>query len=186
MSSQHNQLRIIGGTWRSRKLSFPDVDGLRPTTDRIRETVFNWLTPLLPGAHCLDLFAGSGALGFEAASRGAEQVVMLEKHPLAYKSLVENSAKLSANNIVVHQGDAIRYLSGDAQPFDIVFLDPPFQSTLLSDVCHLLDTNSWLKPGAHIYIELPKSAADQIDIPWKQIKAKTAGQVAYALYQFDG
>ncbi len=182
MSPQQNQIRIIAGQWRGRKLSFPDAAGLRPTTDRIRETVFNWLMPVLPGAHCLDLFAGSGALGFEAASRGAERVVMVENHPQVFKSLEDNCTRLSAENIVAHRNEAKQFLTTNPEPFDIVFLDPPFQLKIITEICQLLETGGWLKPGALIYRESPKADATK-QLPWQQIKSKAAGQVSYALYQ---
>ena len=184
MSSRQNQVRIIAGQWRGRKLSFPDADGLRPTTDRIRETVFNWLMPVMPGSRCLDLFAGSGALGFEAASRGAERVVMVENQFQAYQSLVDNSNKLTAENIITHRKDASQFLTGEPESFDIVFLDPPFEDKILTEICQSLVTGNWLKPGALIYIEQPKVSITET-IPWKQLKSKTAGQVSYALYQVE-
>lgn len=184
MSRQKNQLRIIAGQWRGRKLAFPDADGLRPTTDRIRETLFNWLMPYIPGARCLDLFAGSGALGFEAASRGAGRVVMVENQPQVYNSLLDNCATLAADNIVTCQADARQFLAGNPEPFDIVFLDPPFRLNILAGIYPVLETGGWLAAGAHLYIELPKTDTTE-EPPWKQIKCKAAGQVAYALYQAD-
>ena len=125
MSPRSNQVRIIAGQWRGRKLSFPDVTGLRPTSDRIRETVFNWLATSLPGASCLDLFAGSGALGFEAASRGATRVVMVDRNRDVVRALRDNRQRLSASMIKIVQQDAENYLSAADGQFDVVFLDPP-------------------------------------------------------------
>jgi 16S rRNA (guanine966-N2)-methyltransferase len=126
MAAKSNQVRIIAGQWRGRKLEFPDSQGLRPTSDRVRETLFNWLAPVLPGAVCLDLFAGSGALGFEAASRDASRVVMVEQNSAVFKHLQSQSRRLSAQAVELVNADANDYLAGVDTAFDIVFLDPPF------------------------------------------------------------
>ena len=125
-------MRIVGGTWRSRVISFPDIPGLRPTPDRIRETLFNWLGQDLTGRHCLDLFAGSGALGFEALSRGAASVTMVERAPAAWRALRDNGARLGARNLNLVRGDALEFVAGlpEAARFDVIFLDPPFQGGL--------------------------------------------------------
>ena len=149
-----NTLRIIGGQWRGRKLRFADGEGLRPTTDRVRETLFNWLQPVIGGARCLDLFSGSGALGLEALSRGAGEVAFIERNPTAVKALRENLALLGAANAEVHQGDALIWLRGKAHPFDVVFLDPPFRQDLLAPALKLLAEGGWLADHARIYIEL--------------------------------
>lgn len=177
-----NTLRIIGGEWRGRKLRFADGEGLRPTTDRVRETVFNWLQPLIQGARCLDLFAGSGALGLEALSRGAAEVQFIERNPRAVRALQENLALLKADNGHVQQGDALTYLRGAAQSFDVVFLDPPFRQDLLVPALELLSEGGWLKPDARIYIEL-ESELGEPPLPegWVLLRSKTAGQVAYHL-----
>ncbi|TPW17985.1 MAG: methyltransferase, partial [Halothiobacillaceae bacterium] len=120
-----NSLRIIGGTWRSRRLEFPTVEQLRPTPDRVRETLFNWLQHRIGGARCLDLFAGSGALGFEALSRGANEVVFVEIDPAAVQALRANAQRLQADNAQIIHEEALRYLAKPADPFDIIFLDPP-------------------------------------------------------------
>ena len=125
-----NKLSIIGGNWRSRKISFEDAEGLRPTPARVRETLFNWLQYDIIGSRCLDLYAGSGALSFEAASRGAKSVVQVENNPVACRCLKTNALALKAEQIKVVQMDAFRYLAGDAQAFDIVFVDPPFNLNL--------------------------------------------------------
>jgi 16S rRNA (guanine966-N2)-methyltransferase len=186
-----NTLRIIGGTHRGRKLHFADVPGLRPTPDRVRESVFNWLAPLMPGARCLDLFAGSGALGFEALSRGAREVVFVDSHALAVKSLRENIALLGAGSVEVVQADALDWLGrGSAEPFDIVFLDPPFRQNLLAPCCQRLDADGWLARPAAIYLERESRLEDGAEPPslpagWVIEKAKTAGQVTYALAMRD-
>lgn len=178
-----NQLRIIGGRWRSRRLAFPDVPGLRPTPDRVRETVFNWLQPVIEGARCLDLFAGSGALGFEAASRGAGEVVLVDRDHKVVERLRENARLLGATGVQVVQADALRYLNEKpVQPFDIVFLDPPFGHNVLAPVCRTLEANGWLRDQARIYMEAEKTL-DIPDIPanWRIVRSKTAGQVGYHL-----
>lgn len=183
-STGSNQLRIIGGVWRGRKLSFPDVDGLRPTGDRIRETLFNWLAPDIQGARCLDLFAGSGALGLEALSRGAIESVLIEKNPLAAQSLEKNLKLLSAQNAKVISSDAIAYLShAHAQdPFDVVFIDPPFQLDLWQSSVDLLHSSGLLKEGSAIYIESGFGSEYQIPSTWYLHRDKTAGNLRYRLF----
>ena len=150
---KNNLLRIIGGEWRSRRLSFPDVSGLRPTPDRVRETLFNWLQWQVPNARCLDLFAGSGALGLEALSRGAASVVMVEKHPTAVKALRDNIALLGANRVQLVHDDAFRYLQRETDAFDLIFLDPPFRKDWLESVLEQIVTRALLKPDGMIYLE---------------------------------
>jgi len=177
-----NQLRIIGGQWRSRRLEFPDLPGLRPTPDRVRETLFNWLTPVLPGARCLDLFAGSGALGMEALSRGAAETVFVEHHPRAFRTLRENLARLNAQGARVESADAQAWLRQPGTPFEIVFLDPPFGAGLLEPVCAQLEQGGWLAVNAWIYLE---AEADQpaplLPANWTLHREKIAGMVAYRL-----
>ena len=134
-----NKLRIIGGDWRSRCISFIDTPGLRPTPARVRETVFNWLRNDIIGSRCLDLYAGSGALGFEAASREAKSVVQVENNSLACKALKDNASTLAATQIKMVQADVLQYLSGAAQEFDVVFIDPPFAMDLVVQTCLLLE-----------------------------------------------
>ena len=134
-SDPPGRLRIVGGEWRGRRLSVLDQPGLRPTPDRVRETLFNWLAPLIKGAWCLDLFAGTGALGFEAASRGADRVVMIEKLANVVRVLHENRLLLDARQIEVIHADASPWLAGQAEPFNLVFLDPPFAEDLLGPSC---------------------------------------------------
>ncbi|HWX68140.1 MAG TPA: 16S rRNA (guanine(966)-N(2))-methyltransferase RsmD [Steroidobacteraceae bacterium] len=176
-------LRIIGGTWRGRKLRFPASDAIRPTPDRVRETLFNWLGAAVRGAQCLDLFAGSGALGLEALSRGAAQVTFIERDASAARALSMLLTEWQAANARVERADALRYLAGVARPLDIVFLDPPFASQLLSQAAALLDERHWLKAGALIYVEC--AAGDglpQLPASWQPLKAKQAGEVGYHLF----
>jgi len=187
MGAKSNQVRIIAGQWRGRRLGFPDIDGLRPTSDRIRETLFNWLAPVLPGACCLDLFAGSGALGFEAASRGAARVVMNERNPLVVCALQESKARLAADQVEVLGGDAQNCLAGCVGPFDVVFLDPPFsQPHLLTAAADLLDRGNFLKDGTYIYVESPLEAGhSDLPVGWQLHRQKQAGAVSYRLYRYQ-
>ncbi len=182
MASPGNQLRIIGGRWRSRRLRFASLEGLRPTPDRVRETLFNWLAPFITGARCLDLFAGSGALGIEALSRGAAEVVFVERHPQAVRQLRVNLNLLQAEGARVEQADALLWLRRPPQPFDIVFLDPPFGERLLVPVATALELGGWLTPDARIYLETLK-ALSKPDLPaaWMPIREQTAGRVSYRL-----
>lgn len=183
MAGRSNQLRIIGGQWRSRKLPFPSIDGLRPTPDRVRETLFNWLAPVMTGAKCLDLFAGSGALGLEALSRGAAEVVMLDQHPKVIAQLKANLELLQCEQALLKTTRAEDYLARPAdKKFDIVFLDPPYRNNLIAPCCELLAANHWLSSQARVYLELEKEASLP-DLPtnWEVVREKTAGQVAYYL-----
>ncbi|HMI74705.1 MAG TPA: 16S rRNA (guanine(966)-N(2))-methyltransferase RsmD, partial [Steroidobacteraceae bacterium] len=149
-----NSVRIIGGIWRGRRVHFPDMPGLRPTPDRVRETLFNWLQHSLSGARCLDLFAGSGALGLEALSRGATEVVFVEQFPAASRTLQEQLVRLGAEGKgrVMEMG-AARFLRTPAKPFDVAFLDPPFGKDALAEYIPLLDSGDWLKAGGLVYLE---------------------------------
>ena len=176
-----NQLRIIGGRWRGRKLSFAAVPGLRPTPDRVRETLFNWLAPVVPGSRCLDLYAGSGALGIEAASRGAAQVLMVDHASEVVHMLREQLTGLQASEVVVIQSDVREWLRGPSQEFDVVFLDPPFQQGLLPVTMQLLEDNGWLAAGAYVYIEAKKGLQPDLPQGWEIYRSKQAGQVSYQL-----
>lgn len=154
-----NSVRIIGGEYRSRVLQFPDLPGLRPTPDRVRETLFNWLGQRLDGLVCLDAFAGSGALGFEAVSRGAARVVMLEQERRAHESLLENARLLGVPGLEVLRRDARAYLSSPGESFDLIFLDPPFASDLLPGMLPLAATR--LTSGGRIYAESPMPLAPE-------------------------
>ena len=175
------EVRIIGGAWRSRRLIFPVSEGLRPTPDRVRETVFNWLAPYLPGATCLDLFAGSGAFGFEALSRAAARAVLVEKRQEAVAALRLNREQLKAEHADIVHADAMEYLRGPAAAFDVVFLDPPYASGLLSPCIELLEARGWLTSGALVYLETPKGVAPPLSETWQLARSKTAGQVGYHL-----
>ncbi|MFZ5592742.1 MAG: 16S rRNA (guanine(966)-N(2))-methyltransferase RsmD [Pseudomonadota bacterium] len=177
------QLRIIGGQWRGRKLAFPGIEGLRPTPDRVRETLFNWLRDIVPGSRCLDLFAGSGALGFEALSRGAAQAVMVDQDARAVAQLRKNIEILHAHGALAVQTDALNYLQGPPQSFDMVFLDPPYRlHALLQTCCEQLENRGWLAPHAHIYLEAEKNrGVPLLPESWQVIRSKQAGQVGYHL-----
>ncbi|WP_282383816.1 MULTISPECIES: 16S rRNA (guanine(966)-N(2))-methyltransferase RsmD [unclassified Pseudomonas] len=180
-----NQLRIIGGQWRSRKLSFPDAPGLRPTPDRVRETLFNWLAPYVEGAKVLDPFAGSGALFLEALSRGAATAQALDASNVAVSSLKEHLGTLRCSNGQVQTADALRYLETQtATPFDLVFLDPPFNHNLLPAVCALLEERQWLAADSWIYTE-SETAPSTLGLPgnWRLHREQKSGRVFYALWQ---
>ncbi|MCK5003293.1 MAG: 16S rRNA (guanine(966)-N(2))-methyltransferase RsmD [Gammaproteobacteria bacterium] len=181
--SERGQLRIIAGSWRGRKLGFPEREGLRPTTDRVRETVFNWLQMDLPGSRCLDLFAGSGALGFEAASRGAAKVVMVDNTSETVTVLRSNIELLSASRIEAVCADAITFLKNCDQQFDVVFIDPPYRMDVIAQCCELLESKQCLSDRAKIYIECDASK-DLTGLPdnWQCLKRKTAGQAGYHLF----
>lgn len=178
-------LRIIGGEWRRRVLPIAAVEGLRPTPDRVRETLFNWLGQYLDGLHCLDLFAGSGALGLEAASRGAAQVTLLESHPAAVRQLLSHCETLGAGAAVrIQRGDALHFLS-DAQPehaFDVVFLDPPYALGLLPQCLDALPR--LLAPDARVYVEDAESP--RVPPGWEVLRQDRAGRVHYALLRRIG
>lgn len=169
-------------------LDVADVEGLRPTSERIRETLFNWLTPGIAGRRCLDLFAGTGALGLEALSRGAKQVVFVERSREAVATLRNNIALLGAAGAIVHAGDARAYLAAaEDGAFDVVFLDPPFADESSSELCRLLDEHGVLAPGAHVYLEQARSAPDpELPAGWRAAKDKSAGNVRYMLVETPG
>ncbi|MBV8657238.1 MAG: 16S rRNA (guanine(966)-N(2))-methyltransferase RsmD [Burkholderiales bacterium] len=176
-SGRNNQLRIIGGAYRRRILSFPDGEGLRPTPDRVRETLFNWLGQEIPGWVCLDLFAGSGALGFEAASRGAARVVMVEQARPAVAALMANRTLLQASAVDVVAGDALAWLSRCQEQFDLVMLDPPFASDYLQQV--LAQIAPRLTEDARVYIE---TGHWPDELPgWEILREGKAGVVRYGL-----
>lgn len=175
-------VRIIGGVYRGKKLHFPAIQGLRPTPDRIRETLFNWLMHDIRGSRCLDAFAGSGALGFEAFSRGASQVVLLEKSPVAFTSLKQAALSFNTPHITAINTSALDYLVTNKEPYDVIFLDPPFASNYLEQCLSILTTGNCLIPQGLLYVE----SAEEITLPteqWTLRKTKKAGQVFYALYE---
>ena len=175
---RNNKVRIIAGKYRRRLLAFPDVDGLRPTPDRVRTTLFNWLGHELDGLHCLDLFAGSGALGFEAASRGAKHVVLIERDRKAVAALKASRELLGATEIDVMGADALSYIKSTRERFDLIFLDPPFSLDLLPVLLPLLP--SLLNEGGRVYAEAAKWPP--LD-GWIVLKDGAAGMVHYALLQ---
>lgn len=184
-----SKIRLIAGQWRSRLITFRADEGIRPTPDRIRETLFNWLTPYLEGASCLDLFAGSGALSFEALSRGAGHSVLVEQNPLVIKQIQENQEKLNTRDVTLLLARLPRDFERLAKlvpakllPFDVVFLDPPFKKDFLGPCCEWLEKNNWLKSGSVIYIEAEKDL-EPLPIPatWELVKEKTTQQVRYGL-----
>lgn len=172
-----NTVRIIGGLWRSRILEFPDAADLRPTPDRVRETLFNWLGRDLTGLACLDLFAGSGALGFEALSRGAASVVMVEKNAAALAALRENARKLGAANLTVVRGDALEFARGARSRFDVVFVDPPYRLGLQAAALALV--RGLLAEGGRVYAE--SGAALEPPRGWAVLKRARAGKVHFHL-----
>jgi 16S rRNA (guanine966-N2)-methyltransferase len=173
-----NTVRIIGGLWRSRILEFPDAAGLRPTPDRVRETLFNWLGRDLTGLSCLDLFAGSGALGFEALSRGAASVVMVENNAAALAALRENARKLAAANLTVVRGDALEFARGARSRFDVVFVDPPYGLGLQAAALALV--RGLLAEGARVYAE-SEAALEPPPQGWIILKRARAGKVHFHL-----
>ena len=181
--SPPGRLRIVAGIWRSRLLDIADVDGLRPTPERVRETLFNWLSPKIVGARCLDLYAGTGALGLEALSRGAAESVFVEKSAKAASALRRNVAVLGADAAVVQRADALDYLrSSNCHEFDIVFLDPPFAADMLEDLCRLLEQQSVLAVDGRVYLEWDR-AGHEPGLPdgWEILKKGRAGNVDYSL-----
>ena len=175
-------IRIIGGQFRGKKLTFPAVDGLRPTPDRVRETLFNWLMHDIRDANCLDAFAGSGALGFEAFSRGAAKVTFLEKDPLAYTNLLIVATSFNSTKLAITKIDSCEYLQQTKAQFDIVFLDPPFAKNYIPGCLEILANNPVLIKGGLVYLESPHKI--DLDLErWQQLKLKEAGQIIYGLYR---
>jgi 16S rRNA (guanine966-N2)-methyltransferase len=177
-----SSVRIIGGNWRRRLLHFPDVPDLRPTPDRVRETLFNWLGQDLDGRACLDLFAGSGALGMEAASRNAARVVMVEQDRRACRAIEQNVSALGATAVHVRCEDAFAFLASDQSLFDVVFLDPPYRLNLLPRLLQALPAH--MKPGAHVYLEAQRPP--EIPEAFEVVRRSRAGQVQYLLLQSVG
>jgi 16S rRNA (guanine966-N2)-methyltransferase len=184
-ASASRVLRIIGGSWRGRKLRFPQGPDIRPTPDRVRETLFNWLGGRVSGARCLDLFAGSGALGLEALSRGAAHVTFIEHDPRAARELSAHLVEWGAAGARVECQDALAFLRGTGSPFDIAFLDPPFASGLLGSAAQLLSARGWLNQRARVYVECAAGAgAPQLPATLVVLKSKRAGEVGYHLYEY--
>ena len=182
-----NSVRIIAGEWRGRRVNFPDLPGLRPTPDRVRETLFNWLQHSIGGARCLDAFAGSGALGLEALSRGAREVVFVESAQAAARGLQEQLTRLGGQRKgrIMEMG-ASRFFRTTPTAFDIVFLDPPFGQDALAEYVPLLDGDGWLKPGGLVYLENEKKAGvPRLPAHWELLKSKSAGEVGYHLVRVN-
>jgi 16S rRNA (guanine966-N2)-methyltransferase len=179
-------LRIIGGEWRGRKIRFPPVQAIRPTPDRIRETLFNWLQGVTPGSRCLDLYAGSGALGLEALSRGAREVVFVDVEPAVVRHIGEVLGQLGCDRGRVVRADAAGFLAQPATPFDVIFLDPPFAAPVLPDLCRRIEAGGWLKDGGLVYLESPATAGEpELPPGWTLLKSRRAGEVGYHLARRD-
>ena len=179
---KRNRVRIISGAWRSRLVSFPPIKDLRPTPDRVRETLFNWLGQDLTGKDCLDLFAGSGALGFEAASRGARRVVMVERDPAVFRALAASRGQLDAAAVELRRADALEFLRADEGSYDVVFLDPPFKAGYWARVAPLLAPR--LNAGALVYYE--SAARPGLPAGWEEWRHGQAGRVRYQLLKWTG
>jgi 16S rRNA (guanine966-N2)-methyltransferase len=177
-----NTLRIIGGDWRGRRIRFPGKGGIRPTPDRVRETLFNWLMAKVPGSRCLDLFAGSGALGLEALSRGAAHATFVERDRDNAARLRETTAELAPGRAAVVEADALAWLAVPRSPFDIVFLDPPFAAGVLAEAKQRLDARGILAPDAYVYVEMPAGAGPpELPTGWLLHRSGRAGAVGYHL-----
>lgn len=181
----NGSIRIIGGKWRGRKLAVLDKQGLRPTTDRIKETLFNWLMSVIHDSTCLDCFSGSGSLGFEAASRGAKSVTLLEKDKQVASQLNKNKQLIASHAIDIYHTDTLNWLNKPAQKkFDIVFIDPPFHQGLVADTVNYLEKNNWLNASCYLYIEteIDHNVLSYIPNNWHLHREKTAGQVHSYLF----
>ena len=179
--TQRGQFRIIGGRWRARKLNFVERPGLRPTPDRVRETLFNWLAPWIADARCLDLFAGSGALGLEALSRGAGCVTFVDNDRVVLARVREHLELLKATGGVTWHGDWRAFAGGANGPFDVIFADPPFASDYLPQLCTLLDDSDLLGPTTRLYVEYDRASPFLPPSPWVVDRDAHAGAVGYAL-----
>jgi len=186
-SAKNNRIRIIGGNWRGRKLPVVDAPGLRPSGDRCRETLFNWLQPWIAGADCADLFAGTGALGFEAASRGAASVLMIEKNPRVFEALGQSVGQLQAAQVTLVPGGAMSRLA-EQQPdsFDIVFVDPPFDSNLAGLVLRRLDQQCCVRDGGFVYVESPAVTHLPPPAGWTEWREQKMGDVRMQLFRRQG
>jgi 16S rRNA (guanine(966)-N(2))-methyltransferase RsmD len=180
VAAPQNRVRINAGIWRSRLLTFPDGPGLRPTPDRVRQTVFNWLGQDMHGLACLDLFSGTGAMGFEALSRGARQALMIEKSPIAYKALLHNKAALGATDADIRQMDAMQFLSQNVQRFDVIFLDPPYHQDWIPRL--LNQAGAHLAEHGQVYVEAEYALTDSDH--WHIARQGKAGNVFYHLLEF--
>lgn len=177
-------VRIIGGRWRGTRIPVADRPGLRPSPDRVRETLFNWLAPYVDGARCLDLFAGSGVLGFEAVSRGAASAVLVERDAGAAAALAELAGRLGTDAVRIERAEALAYLAGTPGAQDIVFVDPPFADGVQARVLDAL-VRGWLAPHALVYLESARDAPPPA-APWQVYKSGTTRQVSYKLIRYAG
>ena len=182
-NSGSGRIRIIGGHLRNSRLQVPDLPGLRPTPERVRETLFNWLAPVIEGSRCLDLCAGTGALGIEACSRGAACVQFVERDTRAAQALRENLVRLKVAVGQVALLDASQFLQGTAQSYDVVFLDPPFALDLWPELARQLEQGGWLVPNTLIYVESPSQGQQDLPANWQLYREATAGAVRFALYR---
>lgn len=182
-SKAPGSVRIVAGRLRGSKLPVPEAPGLRPTSDRVRETLFNWLMPVIEGSRCLDLFAGTGALGIEAASRGAREVVLVEHDARLARALESQLERLRVPEARVVAVTAESFLRGAATPYDIVFLDPPFARDLWHAVAEALEQGGWLSERAQIYVESPRDLAPALPARWQLWREGATGEVRYALYR---
>ncbi len=183
MKTQANQVRIIAGQWRGRKINFPEVLGLRPSADRVRESLFNWLMPYIGGMECLDVFAGSGVLGLEALSRGAASVIAIDQSIEAIRALQKNAAQLAAKSLECLCANGLKSLSNVKGPFDLIFLDPPFKQGLIEPCCKALEKNNLLKPEAFIYIEMERATPPNIPESWTLSRQMKTQQAQVFLYR---
>ncbi len=183
--SNAGSLRIVAGNLRGSRLAVPTVNGLRPTSDRVRETLFNWLAPVIGGARCLDLYAGTGALGVEALSRGAASCIFVERERSLCEQLRQNLARLRVTGAQLVHDDAQRFLAAQAplERFDVVFLDPPFAANLWTVAAQRLEEAAWLGAAAHIYVETPVGAVFEPPASWRLHREGHAGAVRFALYR---
>jgi len=183
MKAASGRIRIIGGHLRNSRLNVHDLPGLRPTPERVRETLFNWLAPTIAGVRALDLCAGTGALGIEALSRGAAAVQFVEPERAAADALRENLARLKAQGADVAMMDAMHFLRGTPRPFGLVFVDPPFALQLWTPLAQQLEQGGWLADGAQVYVEAPRGSAFALPPNWMLHREGHAGDVRYALYR---
>jgi 16S rRNA (guanine966-N2)-methyltransferase len=186
MSGRPGRIRIIGGSLRNSRLDVPALPGLRPTPERVRETLFNWLAPAVAGVQALDLCAGTGALGIEALSRGAAGVQFVERDARAARALGDNLARLKAPGGMVATADALAWLQGVPRPFGLVFLDPPFALDLWTPLAGRLERDGWLAEAAQVYVESPRDAIPSLPANWRLLREGAAGEVRFALYRRVG
>ncbi len=184
-SGKKGIFRVIGGQWKGRKLNFIEVEGLRPSLDRVRETLFNWLQTEIHGSKALDLFAGSGAIGIEALSRGADWVQFVELNSKAAGQLANNLDLLKTDKASLVTGNALKFIQTNQHEFDLIFLDPPFHKGIAQEVINLLAQSKWLKPGNKIYLEIEQGLTLDIPDTWQLSKDKKAGQLVYKMFEVN-